>query len=328
MRISVFAFAVVAGATIASTSGCGDRGTRHGEIAIATPPIANGSYTLDADGRTIHYEVYGRGPAVMVVPNSWGLTIGGLRGLFAPLEERLAMVYFDPRGMGGSSPITTDSDMGMAAVRDDFDTLRRHLGLDSVNAIGWSNGATNLLLLAAEHPETIDSAVVVHGVASYSQEDQAAFAERYPELAQMYVAFLGEMADETLSDETRTERMRSLWLGEYFPLITGDPETARPAIAAAFADAEFDWPHARYANQELPGGFDFRDRLGAITARCLVIAGAHDSVPPERVREIADGIADADFVVFDDSGHFAPIEEPRLFAATVFGFLGVGDARD
>jgi len=62
------------------------------------------------------------------------------------------MVYFDPRGMGGSGPVREDGDMGMAAVRADFDALRRHLGLDRVSAIGWSNGAMNLILLAAENP--------------------------------------------------------------------------------------------------------------------------------------------------------------------------------
>lgn len=292
------------------------------QTAPAEAALANGSFTFDADGRAIHYEVHGSGPVVMALTNSWGLSLEGLRSLFEPLTEGLTMVYFDPRGMGSSSPVVDPADMSLAAVREDFHALRKHLGLESVNAIGWSNGATNLILLAAEQPETIDTAIFVHGAASYGPEDFASFAEHYPELAQRYATFQQQMADESLTDETRTEMMRKAWLEEFFPAMTADPVSTAPVIEATFADAKFSWPHARYSQQESPG-FDYRDRLGQITARSLVIAGAHDSMPPEQVQEIADGIADAEFVVFPASGHFAPIEEPDAFAATVFDFLGV-----
>jgi pimeloyl-ACP methyl ester carboxylesterase len=56
--------------------------------------------------------------------------------------------------------------------------------------------------------------------------------------------------------------------------------------------------------------------------RFRVIAGARGNLPPELVREIADGIPAAELVVFDSSGHFAPLERPKAFAAAVFHFLG------
>jgi proline iminopeptidase len=292
------------------------------------PELANGAFDTEIDGRTIHYEIHGSGPVTMVVTNSWGVTIPGLRGMFGGLEDRLTMVYFDPRGLGGSSPIADESDMSMAAVREDFDSLRQHLGLAAVNAIGWSNGATNLILLAAERPETIDAAVFLHGAASFGAQDMTMMAQRYPEFAASYMAFMGEMADESVSDDDKTVRIREMWLEEFFPMITGDPASAAPLIAAAFADSEFSWPHAGYANAEHPAGFDYTEQLGAITARSLVIAGEHDSMPPERVREIADGIAGAEFVVFADSGHFAPLEEPERFVAEVDAFLGVADTTE
>ena len=142
----------------------------------------NGSFTAELNGFSIHYEVHGQGPVVMTLPNSWGLSLGGLRALYRSLEDTLTIVYFDPRGMGESAPIKEDSDMSMAAVRADFDALRRHLGLEKVNALGWSNGATNLILLASEKPDTLSTAVFLHGSASHGPEDMKGFAERYPEL--------------------------------------------------------------------------------------------------------------------------------------------------
>ena len=314
--------AVVLAALIALILGCGGAESPPLEPAPDTSALENGSFTTEINGRTIHYEVHGEGPVVMVLTNSWGLSLEGLHGLLGVLEERLTMVYFDPRGMGGSSAVVEDSDMSRAAVREDFHVLRRHLGLDTVNVLGWSNGATNLILLTAEQPETIDAAVFVHGVASYGPEDFLAFAQRYPKMTQKYVAFQQEMADKSLTDENRTARMREMWLIEYFPAIAADPERAAPAIQAAFADAEFSWAHGQYATKESPA-FDFREQLASITARSLVVAGAHDSLQQDKVREISDGIADASFVVFDSSGHFAPLEEPDRFAMVVSEFFGV-----
>ena len=40
--------------------------------------------------------------------------------------------------------------------------------LEQVNAIGWSNGASNLIMLAAEHPQAFDSVILLHGAATFT----------------------------------------------------------------------------------------------------------------------------------------------------------------
>jgi proline iminopeptidase len=258
----------------------------------------------------------------MTVPNSWGLSLEGLRALYRPLEERLTLVYFDPRGMGDSAPVRQEADMGLAAIRADFDALRQHLGLDQVHAIGWSNGAGNLILLAAERPNILETAIFLHGLASFTEQDMAAWATRYPALMRKFEAFQKEMTDESIPTEEKTARMKALWLEEFFPMSSADPEGAREMLREVFRDAEFSWPHADFSNRET-AVFDARDKLPAITVRSLVLAGAHDSMPPEKSRELHDGLVDSEFLVFEHSGHFAPLEEPEAFKAAVFRFVGV-----
>jgi proline iminopeptidase len=243
--------------------------------------------------------------------------------MYRPLEEKVTMVYFDPRGIGRSAPIREAADMGMAAVRADFNALREHLGLERVNAIGWSNGAGNLILLAAEHPETLSAAIFVHGIASYGQEDAADFAARFPDLMARWEAFTKELEEESLTEEDRTVRVKEMWLSEFFPRMLADRDSNRNLIEEVFSAAEFSWAHGQYADQE-SSVFDARDQLAAIPTRSLVIAGAHDMSPPSKVQELADGLPDAAFLVFDDSGHFAPLEQPELFRTTVFDFVGAG----
>jgi proline iminopeptidase len=283
--------------------------------------LANGSFTAELDGFRIHYEVHGRGPVLMTLPNSWGLSLQALRAMYGPLEERLTLVYFDPRGMGGSGPVREDADRGRAAVRADFETLRQHLGLAKVNAIGWSNGAINLIWLAHDHPETLSSALFLHGVASFTEEDMKATARDHPELMKAYAALLKQVSDPDMPVAEKTALQRKVWLEDYFPILFADRAAAPAALERVFGEAELSWPHAEYANRE--SFFDARDILAAIPVPSLVMAGAHDMAPPEKVKALADGLPHAKFVVFEHSGHFAPVEEPAAFKAAVWEFLGV-----
>jgi proline iminopeptidase len=286
--------------------------------------LANGSFTAELNGFRIHYEVHGQGPVLMALTNSWGLSLEALRVLYRPLEERLTLVYFDPRGMGGSGPVRQESDRGLAAVRADFQALRAHLKLEKVAAIGWSNGAINLIWLAHEHPETLSAAIFVHGVASLTAKDSAELEAKHPELMKKYVALLAAVKKPGLSVAGQNDLQRKMWLEDYFPLLCANPEKGRALVAEVFRDAELSWPHAEYQNKEMPT-FDARDELAAIPVRSLVIAGAHDMLPPERMKVLADGLPDARFVIFERSGHFSPLEEPAGFKDAVYGFLGVGE---
>ena len=285
--------------------------------------LANGSFTAELNGFRIHYEVHGQGPVLVALTNSWGLSLEALRAMYRPLEEKLTLVYFDPRGMGGSGPVREDEDRGLAAVRADFQALRAHLKLEKVNAIGWSNGAINLIWLAREHPETLSAAIFVHGMASLTAEDDEEVAAKHPELMKKYVALLAAVKEPGLSVAEQSALQRKMWLEDYFPVLCADPEKGKAVVAEVFRDARLSWPHAEYANEEMPT-FDARDKLAAIPVRSLVIAGAHDLLPPERVKVLADGIPGARLVVFEKSGHFSPVEEPAGFKAAVYGFLGVG----
>jgi len=248
--------------------------------------------------------------------------------MYRPLEAQVTMVYFDPRGMGGSGPVREESDLGPDAVREDFDALRTHLGLEKVNAIGWSNGASNLIALASESPDVIDVAVFLHGNASFLPGDEKSVVENYPDLVRAFGEFSREMAESKASVEERNARVKEFDTRVWFPYLFADVEAGRRKLPEIFGDAQFSWAHAEYTNKEW-ATLDFRDRLPRIRARSLVIAGRHDVLPPEKVRELADGIEGSEFVVFEESGHFAPVEETEKFVQTVVDFLRLpaGEAR-
>jgi 3-oxoadipate enol-lactonase len=68
---------------------------------------------------------------------------------------------------------------------------------------------------------------------------------------------------------------------------------------------------------------DLRDRLGAIRAPTLVVAGAEDpAAPPEQADLITRSIPDARFVVIEQAAHLANVERPGEVTRAVLDHLG------
>ena len=78
----------------------------------------------------------------------------------------------------------------------------------------------------------------------------------------------------------------------------------------------------RYFASAEYGGIEVEDRLGDITQPVLVLAGRHDrTCPVEAAEAIAEGVPQAELVVFESSGHMTFVEENDAYIRTVRGFL-------
>ena len=74
--------------------------------------------------------------------------------------------------------------------------------------------------------------------------------------------------------------------------------------------------------EALLGRPDARPVLAAISCPVLVGVGAHDAwSPPSQHEEIAAAIPHADYVVFPDSGHMAPMEAPAAVTAALLEWM-------
>jgi proline iminopeptidase len=67
---------------------------------------------------------------------------------------------------------------------------------------------------------------------------------------------------------------------------------------------------------------DLRPPLKRITVPTLVMVGRHDFITNVAMaEEIATHIPHAQLVIFEDSGHYALVEEPEKFYRVIKGFV-------
>ncbi|MFC5407039.1 alpha/beta fold hydrolase [Cohnella soli] len=259
--------------------------------------------TIDVNGTRLYYEEEGEGyPLVML----HGLFGSGktFRNEVRQLKGHFRVIVPDARGHGQSDK---PPEYKLEDHVKDVVALLDKLEIESCYLLGVSMGSYIAQGVAIAIPERIKKLVLIvsksNGKTSSVQELFVRHAEEMKDIpatekfayATRYIFHRHDVAQKTMGD----------WDKEQMTLT--DPKEQAAANKAV-------------------EGFDFRDRLPAVTARTLVISGKHDGLnPPERGREIASLIAGSTFSEFEFSGHAPSVEEPERFMSEVTAFLTMKD---
>ncbi|WP_328400762.1 alpha/beta fold hydrolase [Nocardia sp. NBC_00403] len=117
------------------------------------------NHTLTVPGASLHYEIRGAGPLLLLIPGG-----NGEAGTFNALAERMAdrytVVSYDRRGFS-RSPLAGPPEDRVTADGADAAALLDHLTDQPAYVLGSSSGAVVALELLSKHPELIDT-VVAH----------------------------------------------------------------------------------------------------------------------------------------------------------------------
>lgn len=270
------------------------------------------------EGLTLSYERRGSGPLLVCHPGGPGCSAAEFRD-FAGLDDTFDLVFLSPRGSAGSDAA---EDYSLASYAADVESLRKHLGVEELDLLGFSHGGMVAMAYAAEFKPRVRRLVLAGTLAVWGDDAQAAMergiearrAEPWFEEAQR--AIQEEQAGEFSSVKelaANTQRQAPL----YFHRWEGNERIGRE-LFSDFASSE---PLLQFNTAEFPT-LDLRPELRAITAPTLVLAGEDDMIAgpvcgDAIVRELSDGR----LVVIPETGHFLYVEQPEAFRAALTEFL-------
>ncbi|TKJ18109.1 alpha/beta hydrolase [Blastococcus sp. CCUG 61487] len=275
--------------------------------------------TFDApDGTTLAYRRTGDGDPLVVLPGGPMRAADYLGDLGGGL--RRSLVLLDLRGTGGSAVPADPATYRCDAQVDDVEALQVHLGLDRLDLVAHSAGATLAVLYARRHPERVGRLVLVGPSAqvagvTVSDDDRRAVAEQRRDEPWFPDAFA---ALERIQAGEPTE---ADWDASA-PFNYGRWDDAARALSAADAHQRNQDARARY---HAPGAFDAADvRAGLTRLRVpvLLLTGEYDMViPPNRAAEFAALFPDAALTVQPRAGHYPWLDDAAAFAGAVTAFL-------
>ncbi|CAN5783274.1 alpha/beta hydrolase [soil metagenome] len=271
---------------------------------------------VKVNGARLRVDVQGRGRAIYAHHGAPGLgTHATPKRAFAPLADAYRIVTWDARGSGESDAIAPYSHDQWVA---DLDGLRSHFGDEQIVVKGGSYGGYVALEYVLAHPERVSHLILRD--TSASRHFEALARRNALERANEFPDITEELLDTLFEGRVGSDEAFRAAYATIAPLYDAhaDPAKVRARLAAATFRAE---THDQAFSRNLPG-YDLTGRLHEIRVPTLIVVGRHDWITPvAAAEEIAAGIAHAELVIFEESGHSPQLEENEKFVATVRDFL-------
>ena len=279
-----------------------------------------GEYEVVLNSVNIHYTVQGSGP-VMIAHSGGPGTDARFWDDFARIDEFLTIVMIHPRGSGLSGPAAGDAYL-LPDYASDVEALRIHLGLDKPIVMGWSHGGMVAMQFAFTYADSLSKLILVDTSAYFGEflsdvEGAVQEFKNEPWFEKSLAALKAEWAGEYQTDED----MARLWAEEmkfYFKQFDARAE----AYHGRTKDVPVRVPPLKTFNDKEAGTMDLRPQLKNISAQTLVIVGRHDFITNVAMaEEMNKHIPKARLEIFEDSGHFALVEEPEKFYRVIKEFV-------
>ena len=290
---------------------------------MASSNVTLGSHKFTApNGITFHYLVQGQGPLVIFQSVGWGPSLHLYSNTMKKLEDDFTVLYFEARGIGGSSRPSSADEMNTRALGSDLEYLRLHLQLDRLRLLGHSNGGAIILAYAEDFPDKVEKMVLInHELQGFSSDNFQTYAARrqdHPVYGPALRAIMQLMQQPPTTDEEFAEKLQSV-----LPYYMHDTDKTYLFTEALKGGSLSAWNFVNLGKGDTKLKFSAVEGLSKVQAQTLVINGKTDAVCSEAAaRKVAEELGDrAQLVLIEEAGHVPWLERPDEFFSSVKAFL-------
>jgi pimeloyl-ACP methyl ester carboxylesterase len=235
----------------------------------------------EVNGLRMYYETLGTGRPLVVLHGAY-MTVDAMGGLVTTFAENRRVIAVELQGHGRTADVA-DRPITYEGMADDVAAMLRHLGIDEVDAFGYSMGGGVALQLAIRHPGSVRRLVVAS--ASYTSDGMQ------PELHEMIPSITPEMFAGSPMEAAYRELAPN---PEDFPVLV--EKLKRLDMTP------FDWG---------------AENVRGIGAPTMIVVGDSDAVSLEHAVEMfrllgggamgdLSGLPDSQLVVLPGTAHFIP----------------------
>jgi pimeloyl-ACP methyl ester carboxylesterase len=246
--------------------------------------LNNGKY-VEVSGRSVYYEEYGAGDTVLLLHGGPG-SIAHFSKLIPELSKNYTVIAIDTPGQGLSERANNVSYQLLAENASDFIDK---MGIKKCYVVGWSDGATTGLLLAANRPDVISKVFVSGGFSNidgFTDEEKKIWSTITPEIV---------------------EQSWGGWHLEYQRLY---PENDWKTLIRDLRGM---------VNDEI---YITEEKLESITSEVLLAYGDNDLFTSEHVVYLYRTIPDSELMIFPGTSHSTFEEQPEMMSLAVQNFFG------
>ena len=288
-------------------------------------------YTVN--GAKLWVVAVGKGEPLIIIPGGPGSAHLSYRRFDSLAKSNIQLIYFDAFGRGKSDTAKDVKEYSLERDIEDIEGLRKAMHLNKINLLGHSYGSLVAQGYAVKYGQNLSHLIIANGFHSFimwQENDDNSNHEiktNYPEVWEELMKIREQGA--VSSDEKHQEiygRVPYGFLYAYNPVrFEPDPAVRRKAYPNPFnsklyyqmvgKDGDF------IVGSDI-GNFDYRKDLKNLAMPVLIIAGRFDRVAvPWMEVKYKEYCPQAQFVIFEHSGHNPQVEEPGKEFPLIVDFL-------
>lgn len=261
-------------------------------------------------GIDVHYKDEGSGPAVILFHGSFG-SLNTWDVIVDQLRSDYRLIRFDQPQSALSSDIGSENE---GLLLEDFvASFLDQLGVEKTHLVGTSSGGLIAYRFASKYPERSGALVIANAPSAVVNND----AIERP----MSLGFLIFLSQRILKYQPR------IYWESLLSSLYADPSR----LTDKTVDQYFDYarrsrtaPYVRSMFARVNDTAEIDEVLKKVTAPTLLLWGVPDPVLPEEMgiqlqRKLSS--TRAELVVLNGTGHYPPVESPRLVAQHIERFL-------
>jgi len=289
-----------------------------------------GGKYVNVNGAKLWVVTVGEGDPIFFIAGGPGGAHPGLRSFDPLAEQKHQLIYFDGYGRGKSDTAKNVSEYTVARDIEDLEGLRKALNLNKISVLGHSYGGLVAQGYAIKYPQNVSHLILAdtfHSFIMWQENDDNSNHEirvGYPEVwdALMKMREKGAVSSDKEHQDIYG-RVPYGFMYAYNPDKFGPtgkkpyPNSFNSKLYYQMVGKDGDF----IVGSDI-GTFDYRKQLKDLKMPILIVTGRYDRVAvPWMAVKYKEYCPQAQFVMFEKSGHNPQVEEPEKEFRIINEFL-------
>ncbi len=277
--------------------------------------------TVDSHGLDIHYRVFGDGEPLLIIGGGPGDNSDRYLSLCELLSSDFKCILVDQRGSGKSSPDKPDSsNISISLTLDDFEVIRKDLGLKKWHVLGFSYGGFLGSLYTHFFPESTISLILLDSMglnlAAFGHFSDNIFSRMNSEDHEKYDYWNKPEKRVVDSNHALVERIRAMMPGYFYD------RKKSLLVSEEMKDSDFNlelgnfiWPDIEKRK------LDLTKKVAKFKGPILILHGRQDPLGESIAELIHNHYINSELVYIEKAGHYSWIEQPVIVYDHITAFM-------
>ncbi len=278
---------------------------------------------VNSHGLDIHYRLFGKGVPLLILGGGPGDVAGRYLSLCELLAKNQQCILVEQRGTGQSTPAVRDtSTISVALTLDDFEAIRKQLGLKQWAVLGFSYGGYLASLYSHFFPASVSSLILLGSMGlnwdGSAQFDDNVTARLWASDLQLFDYWSDPARLKADRQQAITEIIRARTPGYFFDR----KKSLLVSQTMKFADFDFAMGDLIYRDT-IERKLDLAKMEAKFAKPVLILHGRQDPGGESVALVLGQYYKNSKLVFIEKCGHYSWVEQPEKVLAAVSEFLAL-----